>query len=71
MQSLLTLGFAAVACGCGWLAWKVFEIDYQRLKKIGGPEWVRIERLTVLSVIAAALGGGTLVTLALIWLEGR
>lgn len=71
MDTLLTLGFCVVSYTCGWLAWKYFESDYKRLKETGGPEWAKIERLTVWSVIGAAIGGGILVSMALIWLEGK
>jgi len=71
METLSTLGFVVVAYTCGWLTWKYFENDYKRLKETGGPEWARIDRLTTWSVIAAAIGGGILVSMLLIWMEGR
>ena len=71
MRSLETIGFCAVAYGCGWLAWKHFQNDYERLKKQGGPEWVRIEKVTAWSVIGAAIIGGSLIAAALIWLDSH
>ena len=71
MRSLETIGFCTVAYICGWLAWKYFQADYERLKKVGGPEYVRIEKLMTWSIIGAALIGGAAVATALIWLDGR
>lgn len=69
MRSLEDIGLLAVAFGWGWLAWKYFEADYKRAKETGGPEWVKIERWTVWSVIGVAIVGTVLTGTVLVWLE--
>jgi hypothetical protein len=71
MRSLETIGLFALLFGWGWIAWKYFEADYVRLKATGGPEWARIERRTIWSIIVVAIVGTMLTTTAFIWLDGR
>jgi hypothetical protein len=71
MRSLELIGFCTVAAGCGWATWKYFERDYYNARETGGPEWVRIERLTTWSVIGASVIGAIGISIVLIWLDAR
>lgn len=70
MRSLEAIGLLAVAFGWGWAAWKYFESDYNRTREIGGPEWAKMERLTVWCVIGTSTVGTLLTAIILIWLDG-
>jgi len=70
MRSLETLGIWVVVFAWGWVTWKYFEKDYITARENGGPESARIEKITVWSVIGAALVGGVLTTMFLIWFDG-
>ena len=69
MSSLEFIGAYTIVVGSGWLAWKFFESNYERAKKRGGPEWIRMKRLTILGVGGAAIGSGLLAATFLAWLE--
>jgi hypothetical protein len=69
MNTLVTIGVFACVAGWAWLTWKLFEDQYVAAKKAGGPEWLRVEKITTLSVIGAALVGGFATAGLLMWLE--
>lgn len=71
MRSLEFLGLCVLIYGCGWLTWKYFQPDYERLKKEGGPEWSRTEKVTTWAVVAGALIGGTAIAALLVRLDPR
>jgi hypothetical protein len=71
MRSLEDIGLLALVFGCGWVIWKVFEPRYISAREKGGPEWFRIERLTVWSVIVGAIVGAMLIGTILVWLDSR
>jgi hypothetical protein len=71
MRSLEDIGLLVLIFGCGWVTWKFLEPRYQRAKEEGGPEWVRMERLTVWAVIGGALIGGMSIGAILVWLDSR
>lgn len=64
MQSLVTIGLFTVAGAAAFVAWKAMEPAYVAAKRLGGPEWVKVERETVLVVLGA--GAAALVLAA--WL---